>query len=198
MLARVSSIESFRRWRLDEEATPADLVARLTDFAPTEAMKAGTAFHAALEVAKPGDYDRLEANGYTFLLPDSSIGLTTIRELRASKQYGPLLVTGKLDGLHGKRVEDHKTTGSFNPYGYFEGCQWRFYLDIFDADVFRWNVFVITPVPKLDKTYNVKPPQLLEQCRYPGMHDDCMDLARDFHEFAAQFMPHYIPQLEAA
>jgi hypothetical protein len=30
------------------------------------------------------------------------------------------------------------------------------------------------------------------------MHDDCMDLARDFHKFAAQFMPHYIPQLEAA
>ena len=140
----------------------------------------------------------MEANGYTFLLPDSSIALPAIRELRAQKQYGPLTVTGKLDTLDGRRVEDHKTTGTFNPDGYIEGCQWRFYLDIFGADVFRWNVFVITPVPKLEKTYNVKPPQLLEQCRYPGMHDDCMDLARDFHEFAAQFMPHYIPQLEAA
>jgi hypothetical protein len=197
MLTRVSSIETFRRWRQDEEATAADLVERLTNFQPTEPMLAGTAFHAALEVAKPGDYDRLEANGYTFLLPDSSIALTPIRELRASKRYGPIVVTGKLDGLYGKRVEDHKTTASFNPDGYFEGCQWRFYLDIFEADVFRWNVFVITPVPKLDKTYTVKPPQLLEQCRYPGMHDDCMDLADDFHEFAAQFMPDYTPNLEA-
>ena len=198
MLARVSSVESFRRWRQDDEATAADLVARLTDFQPTEPMLAGTAFHAALEVAKPGDYDRLEANGYTFILPDSAIALPDIRELRTEKVYGPLTVTGKLDALYGKRVEDHKTTASFHPDGYLEGCQWRFYLDMFEADVFRWNVFVITPDPKLEKTYNVKPPQLLEQCRYPGLHDDCMDLARDFHEFAAQFMPDYIPNLEAA
>jgi hypothetical protein len=198
MLARVSSIETFRRWRMGDEATPEDLVERLTNFQPTEAMLAGTAFHAALEVATPGDYDRLESNGYTFLLPDSAIALTSIRELRVRKDYGQLTVTGKLDALHGKRVEDHKTTGTFNPDGYIEGCQWRFYLDMFEADLFRWNVFVITPVPKLEKTYNVKPPQLLEQYRYPGMHDDCMDLARDFHEFAAHFMPHHIPQLEAA
>lgn len=198
MLTRVSSIESFRRWRVDEEATAEDLVYRLTDFQPTESMLAGTAFHAALEVAVPGDYDRLEANGYTFLLPDSAIALPSIRELRVHKQYGPLTVTGKLDALHGRRVEDHKTTRTFNPDGYIEGCQWRFYLDLFDADVFRWNVFVIAPAPKLEKTYNVKPPQLLEQCRYPGMHDDCMDMARDFYEFAARYMPNYAPELDAA
>ena len=52
MLARVSSIETFRRWRLDEEQDAADLIARLTDFQPTEAMEAGTAFHKALELAE--------------------------------------------------------------------------------------------------------------------------------------------------
>jgi hypothetical protein len=191
---------------MDDEATPADLVARLTDFQPTEAMQAGTAFHKALELATEGEYEWLEANGYRFLMTQSfdiyepmpTLELPEIREVRAFGQYGPLTVTGKFDAMHGKRVEDHKTTASFRPEGYFEGCQWRFYLDIFGADVFRWNVFVITPVVGQYKTYSVKPPQLLEQYRYPGMHDDCMDLARDFHKFAAQFMPHYIPQLEAA
>lgn len=198
MLARVSSLETFRRWRLDESQDAADLVARLTDFQPTEAMLAGTAFHAALEVAKDGEYAQLHAHGYTFILPDAEIALPDIREIRAFGNYGPLTVTGKLDCLHGKRVEDHKTTATFRPDGYLEGCQWRFYLDLFGADVFRWNVFELTPVKGLDKTYQVKPPQTLEQCRYPGLHDDCMDLARDFYDFAALHMPHHTPQLEAA
>lgn len=198
MLTRVSNIETFRRWRLDDEASTEDLVGRLTDFQPSEAMLAGTAFHKALELAVPGDYATMEANGYTFLLPDAEIALPDVRELRTFGSYGRLRVTGQVDGLHGKRVDDHKTTASFRPDGYLEGCQWRFYLDLFGADVFRWNVFEVTPVPKLDKTYNVKPPHILEQCRYPGLHDDCMDLADAFYDFASKFMPEHNIQLEAA
>lgn len=198
MLARVSSIETFRRWRQDEEQDAADLVARLTDFQPTEAMLAGTAFHKALELATPGDYDELSADGYTFILPDSAIALPDIRELRAYGRYGALAVTGQVDGLHGKRVEDHKTTASFRPDGYLEGCQWRFYLDIFGADVFRWNVFEISELRGAAGVYTVKPPHIIEQYRYPGLHDDCMDLARDFHQFAAAYLPNHKPNLEKA
>jgi len=198
MLARVSSIETFRRWRLDEELGAADLVARLVDFQPTERMLAGTAFHRALELAIPGSYDRLEANGYTFLFGDGEIALPDVRELRAYGSYGPLVVTGQVDGLLGKRIDDHKSTQSFRPEGYLEGCQWRFYLDIFGADVFRWNVFELVPSRDEDKTYMVKSPHILEQYRYPGLHDDCMDLARDFHEFASLHLPNHTPNLEAA
>lgn len=198
MLTRVSNIETFRRWRLDEEQDAADLVARLTDFQPTEPMLAGTAFHKALEQAEPGEYAQLHAQGYTFLLPDAELALPDVRELRAYGNYGPLRVTGCVDALHGKRVEDHKTTATFRPDGYLEGCQWRFYLDLFGADVFRWNVFEISPVKGQDKTYTVKAPQLLEQCRYPGLHDDCMDLARDFYAFASVHLPQHSIQLEAA
>lgn len=198
MLARVSSIETFRRWRLDESATPEQLVDRLTNFDPTEAMQAGTAFHAALEVAEPGDFATLEAGGYTFIMPDAAIALPTVREVRASSEYGPMTVTGKFDALYGNRIEDHKTTSGFRPDGYMDGCQWRFYLDIFGCDVFRWNVFEIRADRSEPKTYHVKPPHFLEQCRYPGMHDDCMRLADDFYDFAERFMPHYHAQLEAA
>lgn len=199
MLARVSEIETFRRWRADEDATPEDLVARLTDFQPSEAMEAGTAFHKALELAEPGDYDVLEANGYTFLLPeDCAIALPSIRELRCFGSYGPLRVTGQVDCLYGTRVEDHKTTSYFNADGYLEGCQWRFYLDLFGADVFRWNVFEITADRKRERCYTVKPPHILEQCRYPGLRDDCMALAAGFYDFARLHLPERTQQKEAA
>jgi len=189
MIARVSNIEAFRRWRLDDEQSVDDLVRWLTTDSPSEAMTAGTAFHKALETAQDGVYDVLEANGYTFLLPDAEIALPRVRELRCFGQYGPLRVTGQVDGFHGKRVDDHKTTASFSADGYMEGCQWRFYLDIFEADVFRWNVFEVSPDPKKPKVYRVKPPHFLEQYRYPGLHDDCMALAADYYAFAAQQLP---------
>lgn len=190
MFARVSHIETFRRWRLDESQDAADLVARLTDFQPSEAMEAGTAFHKALELAKPGEYSVLTANGYTFRLDDdAAIALPSVRELRCGANYGPLHVSGQVDALFGKRIEDHKTTANFNADSYLEGCQWRFYLDIFGCDVFRWNVFEVTPVRGQDKTYVVDPPHLLEQFRYPGLHDDCMALAAGYYEFAARHLP---------
>jgi hypothetical protein len=196
MLVRVSNIETFRRWRADPDATPEDLVSRLSDFQPTERMEAGTAFHKALERAVPGEYPELSAMGYTFLFDeDAAIALPSVRELRCYGEYGPIRVTGQVDGLHGKRVEDHKTTGQFNSDGYWEGCQWRFYLDLFGADVFRWNVFEIWPHKTRPQTYHVGEPQFLEQCRYPGLHNDCMELASAFYDFAAKHMPQ---QLEAA
>ena len=196
MIARVSNIEAFRRWRLDEDQTPADLVDWLTAGEPSEAMLAGTAFHKALETAEPGEFAQLSAHGYTFLFPeDAAIALPQVRELRCYADYGPLKVTGQVDALYGRRVEDHKTTGYFSADTYLEGCQWRFYLDIFGADVFRWNVFQITPVRGEPKTYTVAPPQLLEQVRYPGLHDDCARLAADYYEFACR---HLVPQQEAA
>lgn len=188
MLTRVSNIETYRRWRADPDAIADALVARLQDFEPTKAMLAGTAFHKCMEDAVPGEYDVLEANGFTFYLPDAAIALPTIRELRCFGQYGPLRVTGQVDALYGKRVEDHKTTAYFNADGYLEGCQWRFYLDLFGADVFRWNVFEIKPMKGKERTYEVSAPQTLEQYRYPGLHDDCMDLAAGFYQFATTHM----------
>lgn len=190
MLVRVSNIEAFRQWRLTEDG-PRALVERLTDFQPTEAMLAGTAFHKALELAAPGEYDHLEADGYTFLIEgDGAIFLPRTRELRCFKQYGLIRVTGQVDALEGIRVEDHKTTSHFNAERYLDGCQWRFYLDIFGADVFRWNVFEIKPVRGKVQTYTVGAPHRLEAFRYPALHDDCASLAAGFYDFAIKHMPH--------
>jgi hypothetical protein len=196
MLARVSQIETYRRWRSDEDATTEDLIHRITDFQPTPAMEAGTAFHRALELAQPGEFDCLEVNGYSFLLPSAELALPEIRELRTFKRYAGLTVTGQVDALHGTRVEDHKTTASFRPDGYLEGCQWRFYLDLFDADVFRWNVFEIKHLK--DKTYQVQAQHTLEQYRYPGLHEDCAALASEFAAFLREHLPNFTALKEAA
>lgn len=197
MLARVSSLETFRRWRHDDDATLEDIVDRLTSFEPTEKMLAGTAFHKALELAEPGEFDTLEADGFIFRMPDAELELPSIRELRAHRDYGPLRVTGKVDCLLGQRIDDHKTTGSFRPESYLDGYQWRFYLDIFGADRFRWNVFEITPISGEDRVYSVKPPHILEQVRYPGLRRDCESLAREFYDFASLHLPDYAESLES-
>lgn len=196
MRARVSSIESFRRWREDEEQTVDDLVHWLTHDEPSEPMRAGTAFHKALELAVPGDHSTLYADGYTFHLPEAELALPTIRELRAFANYGPLQVTGCVDCLFGRRIDDHKTTSRFDAERYLGGYQWRFYLDLFDANVFRWNVFEIRELTP--RVYEVAEPQTLEAYRYPGMHEDCARLAADFYAFAQQHLPHLHQLPEAA
>lgn len=196
MLARVSNIEAFRRWRLDEEQTVEDLVRWITTDEPSPAMRAGTAFHRAIELAQPGEYETLHANGHAFHMPEGTLWLPAVRELRAHADYGPLRVTGQVDGLLGKVVVDHKTTSRFDAERYLEGYQWRFYLDIFGADVFRWNVFEIREIDAL--VYEVTDPQVLVAYRYPALHEDCARLAADYHTFALAHLPGGTQLAEAA
>ena len=199
MLARVSNIEAYRQWKNwqplfdgQEEPTIEDLVRFITVDEPSEAMKAGTAFHKAMENAGDGLHTQFEANGYTFLLPDAVIALPTTREMRANGQYGGLTVTGQVDAVEGRIVIDHKTTGKFDPERYLNGCQWKFYLDIFDANEFRWNVFVLKELEPL--TYGVAAPQTLTAYRYPEMHGHCQALAADYLAFARVHLREEIPE----
>jgi hypothetical protein len=189
MLFRVSEVEQFRWWRQDEDADLDVLLGRLRgQEPPSEQMLAGTAFHKALEHAQFEEASELEADGRRFLIEcDIKIALPNIRELRASKTYGDVVVTGQVDAIHALRIEDHKTTARFDADRYFEGYQWRYYLDIFSARVFRWNVFEMRPVD--DRVYSVFGFHQIEQHAYSGMHEDCLRLARDLGEFAALHLP---------
>jgi hypothetical protein len=194
MTFRVSEAESFRQWQHDEEAELDALLARLRGQSEaSEAMLAGTAFHKALELAAVGDHQKLQALGYTFnVMGNFELAIPTIREVRASKVYqtpvGPITISGQLDTIYGKRVEDHKTTGRFDPERYLEGYQWRLYLDIFKADHFRWNVFEISATDD-PMTWDVFAQHTLEQYRYPCMTKDCERLACDLAMFADKYLP---------
>jgi hypothetical protein len=188
MRHRVSNVEAFRQWEADPDADEADLLAKLRGkFEPSPAMLAGTAFHKLLELA-PSEVitERAEVNGHVFTFAgDFTVALSPIRELRASRTYTVdnelVTITGQVDEIEGKRIVDHKTTGRFDPERYLAGYQWRLYLEIFGADVFRWNVFELRPVDGTE--YEVTALHRLEQCRYPGLGADCQSLVERFARY---------------
>ena len=157
---------------------------------PTEAMLAGTALHKALETADEGERDTLSADGYEFVITaDINLALPKCREIFATKDYGPIVISSRVDVLDGKVVEDHKTTARFDPERFMAGCQWRFYLDIFEADIFRWNVFEIRELrPRVYDVWNF---HRLEEYRYPALAMDCRDLANDLAAFVREYLPDY-------
>lgn len=197
MIFRVSNVEAFRQWREDDEAELEPLLARLRgQDEPSDSMKAGTAFHLALETSQPGESSTLLVPGYRFEIEcDITLELPEVREIRAHRDYGPIRITGKVDCIEGKRVDDHKTTARFEPEWYLPGYQWRFYLDIFGADVFRWNVFEMDLDERAstedERVYRVFGFHRLEQHRYPALHDDCAKLADDLYHFAREYMPEF-------
>lgn len=197
---RVSNVEAFRQFELDEEAEPGQFIGELLHgFEPSAAMVAGTAFHKALEDAPTGlCVSALEALGHTFTFRgDFEVRLPVIRELRASKAYvvdgKPIVISGQVDGIEGLRIDDHKTTSRFDPDRYLTGYQWRLYLDIFGASVFRWNVFEINELD-FPGLYEVRDQHTLEQYRYPALGADCQALVERF----ARFVREHVQPLVAA
>jgi hypothetical protein len=204
MTFRVSEVESFRQWQQDEDADLDLLLARMRgETEASEAMLAGTAFHKALELAPAYlTVSSIDALGYDFRFSgDFEIALPNIREVRAGKTYTvdgePIVISGQVDAIHGKRVEDHKTTGRFDPERYLGGYQWRLYLEIFGADAFRWNVFEIRVMDD-PLVWEVFASHRLEQFRYPGMGADCERLVADLARFARVHLPERVRVLEAA
>lgn len=197
---RVSNVEAFRYFEQDEEAEPAQFIDKLLHgFEPSPAMRAGTAFHKALELAEPGiTGPELHSEGHVFTFRgDFEVRLSVIRELRASKTYmvdgQPIVISGQVDGIEGLRIDDHKTTSRFDPDRYLTGYQWRLYLDIFGASIFRWNVFELSE-QDLPGLYEVRDQHTLEQYRYPALGADCQALVERF----ARFVREHVQPLVAA
>lgn len=208
MRCRVSEIETFRRWREDPDAELADILPRLRgEEAPSDRMAAGTALHLALEHATDGDYAVLQAPGFVFHVDlDGELALPVIRELRAGRTYvvdgGEITVSGQVDARDGRRIDDHKSTAQLDVEGYYAGYQWRLYLEIHDADTFRWNVFEIREASDRflsgladelrelpARHYVLHGFHRIEQHRYPGMGADCERLVADFYRFAREHLP---------
>lgn len=190
-----SDIDAFRYFMADDEGELADLLAQLRkETPPTESMKAGTALHAALETSEPGEHGELSANGYTFVFAvDGEIDLPAIREVKATRELvveGCLVtLVGKVDAIHGRRVDDHKFTGKYDAERFMASMQWRIYLDVFDADEFRWNVFEGRQDTTDPFRYIITAIHQLSIHRYPGMRADVERVLRRFIEFARQHLP---------
>lgn len=208
---RVSNIAAYVRWKNEDTDDISWLYKSVFDSQPTEPMRRGTAFHSALEKIGTGEFSTVSADGYTFAFTcDAEVVLPKTREIRMSKDYGGIVVTGKCDGISGRIIDDHKTVSQFDAPHLLEGCQQNFYMDIFDADVFRWHCWemkerkVDIPYPNFqgeiaqyyaerewenmqeEEFYEVFAYHPLTQYRYPQMEEDCRALAHEFRDFAAR------------
>lgn len=194
MRCSVTELDAFRRWRVDEEAELEPLLRQLRKLEPpSEAMRAGSALHKALELAEPGAFGCLKADGYRFDFDAQvELALPDLREIKAEKVYmvgdEPIVVVGKVDTLEGLKVGDHKSTSRFDAERFMDAYQWRYYLDIFAADVFEWNVFEMAEQPE-PQTYKVFGFHQLRQYRYAELQEDCLALLRDFVGFAHAHLP---------
>lgn len=190
-----TDIDALRRYRSDEDASLSDLLGQLRrENEPSEAMRAGTALHAALERLGPGDYATLEADGYTFDMPEGEIALPAIREVKATRDYlvdqCRVTLVGKVDAIHGRRIEDHKFTARYDAERFLGSFQWRIYLEVFGADEFRWNVFEGRKIGQ--KHYSIHTLHPLGTHRYPGISEDVDQELRRFVEFARAHLPEKI------
>lgn len=201
---RVSAtdIDTLRRFYDEEDADLAELIKKLRHLMPsTELMEAGTALHKALELAGPGDHKGFECEGFTFSIEtDAAIDLPDLREMKATRDYliddVRVTLVGKVDAIHGKRIDDHKFTARFEADRYFDSYQWRVYLEVFGADEFVWNIF--EAIESAPRNYLIRNVHKLTEWRYPGMGDDVERELHNFVVFARDHLPERFQPAEAA
>lgn len=170
---------------MSEESLIATIEGRFT---PTPAVELGKAFGLVLET--PDAY-RAEGgyrcNGYSFDDATMQPALVLmdrrgIYEAKAVKRYGACDVVAKADQLVGSHLYEHKTTsGTFDFDKYADSYQWRFMVDIFEARVVTYHVFLLDDhgngvvTLKGVESFNLFP--------YAGLHADCCALLDRFVEY---------------
>lgn len=189
----VSDLDALRYWRNSEDMDLGAILRRLRkEEPPTEAMMAGSAFHAFLENAGELNAVNITQDGFRFHFAiDGAIALPPIRELKAEKVYmidgEPMELVGVVDGMFGTLVEDHKLTARYDAENYTDALQWRCYLDMFDAESFRYNIFEARK--NSDGVYVVRAFYPMTFFRYPDLQSDVTTALRDFLGFAKAHLP---------
>jgi len=167
---------------------------RLTgEFVPTPSMEKGTAFHNIIE--NPEKYYNPESNSYISRGYEYDYSMIKERvlplfnheypfEVKTTKIYKlphgeEVEVVGMADQLVGNMTIDIKTTwGTFQYEYYSKSYQWRYYLDMFESDIFRYMVFQLYDSSKIGII--LKGVHDFYFSPYTGMHADIMNLLEDF------------------
>lgn len=186
-----SDLDTFRAYRREEEFTLEAFMSQLRrQNVATKEMLRGRAFAKAMENMEMGDSSTIHADGHLFAFScDVELPHTTRREEWGSKDYDDVTVRARCDRHIGNCIVDDKTTGQFDAEKYQDKFQWRYYLDIFEADRFDWHIWEVkemdSPEPGVT-AWCVHAHHLLTQYRYAELEADCRDLALDFRDFATR------------
>ena len=91
----------------------------------------------------------IEGNKVILDVPQCKVALAyhnehpdAFHEIRLYKDFGDAVITGCADMIDGVEIRDIKTKYSYpSDADYINSCQWRFYLQLFNADVFHFDLF---------------------------------------------------------
>lgn len=195
----VTDVDAIMAW-MDSEQDLDVLLRRLRrEEPPTEAMKAGRAFHSVMEHATE-DLTTAERDGYKFrFCLNSEIALPPIKELKGEMEVttsvGPVTLVGVVDGMQGRIVTDYKLTSYFDAERYMNSFQWKAYLMMFKANKFNYEVFTAKAPDIRDREeglgeYLIMSHDTLPLCRYESLNQDVL---REINH-AAQFIAKYLPE----
>lgn len=198
-ILRVTQIEKYRRFindvsSYDTEQSVIDTICG--EFKGNSLTRIGTAFHTIVEKGLPYLGKPLSIDGHDVYLSkeqwytaleyrDEHPG--AFHEIRLYKDYGPAIVTGCADMIDGLEIRDIKTKYSTpSDSDYINSCQWRYYLELFGADVFHFDLFVFNGYNKDKHGYDVQELELTRHMppitcyRYDGMEEDNQKLLNEF------------------
>jgi hypothetical protein len=162
---------------------------------PNWRMEAGTAWHACLE--RPDLTYRFGADShqygqYTFAGEAVKAALDVLGpglwEVPGSRVFhteaGPVEVTCTADHVRGLVIQDQKTKFSpADPADYEDALQWRFYLAVHGARVFRYNLWEFRD-PDPAGFCELKGLLSFNFWHYPGLDDECRAWAGRFAAWA--------------
>lgn len=156
---RVSTLEAFRRVVATEYGREDELVAAIKagqEGGPANVhMRAGTAWHALLAMPKEELAERYDAtqgvhvqdvfafDGVDGARRHVGPGVCEVTTRQVYDAFGvPVEVKGTTDHMRGLDLQDHKAKFSaLDAKDYEPSLQWRFYLSLFGARSFRYNLF---------------------------------------------------------
>jgi energy-coupling factor transporter ATP-binding protein EcfA2 len=190
----VTTIEAFRNYQ-NGTIELEDFLKRVRgEFTPSRYMDLGSAFHDILEnieirynkelnifKAKNGlefEYDII-AQCYEKIVSDAPFEVKITKIYDTGKEN--IEVVAKVDQLYGNYVIENKTCwGMFDFERYFSSCQWKFYLDIFEAERVFYNVFCLSDKKDGIELRNI---EQFSFNAYPDLMDDLNELMKDLVEF---------------
>lgn len=204
MRISTTMLESFRRVLFTEYGSEAELIAQVRGepFPKRWQMDAGTAWHNCLEgqrcelkhvddvEGEQGEWEPLfqwESGGYLFSQPAVDLSRQHvgpgIHEVKVSAVICGATIVAQADHVRGLMIQDNKTKFSTcDARDYEQSLQWRLYLLIHEAKVFRYNLFDFLD-PK-EGYCQLKDIISFRFWPYVGMKSDCEHWVSEFIAWA--------------
>ncbi|MBS4060284.1 MAG: hypothetical protein KG029_07800 [Bacteroidetes bacterium] len=197
----VTTLEKFRRMvdNVSDWDTEQSLIESLTGkFTGNDKTRLGNAFHKIIELPFTLN-GSLTVEGITFTPEQAQPAIDyrnahphMIHEVPAKKIYHTkhmeFTVSGRADGVEGLEIRDAKCKFSYPGWGeYYTSYQWRFYLDMFEAHTFWYDVFEVRGYKGTDPSGRfegqIVPHEPFPCMRYEMLANDVQNLAEEFAHF---------------